>query len=306
MNKQLTSNLILLLTAIIWGSAFVAQRVGMEYIGPFSYNAIRFAMAAAVLIPFVFFAVKKQKRIPSTDKINKKSQLLGGLYCGLILGTGATLQQIALVYTSAGKTAFITALYIVLVPIFGRLLHQTVRLNCWIAVFMAAVGLYFLCITESFSIAPMDILLLISACFWAVHLIVVDIYLIREANAIILAFSQFIVAAFISLLLFLIFETDSIKWTDIQACLIPLLYAGVLSGGIGFTLQIFGQLHTTPTVASLILSLEAAFGAISGFLFLHEIMSPREITGCVLMLSAVIISQIPPLPIPFSKTKRAT
>ena len=297
MNKQLASNLILLLTSFIWGSAFVAQRAGMEYIGPFTYNAIRFAMAAIVLIPLVVFTINKQKQMSSVDRLNKKKQLIGGLICGLILGTGSTLQQIAIVYTSAGKTAFITALYIVLVPIFGRLLHQKIRFNCWIAVVIAAIGLYLLCITQGFSIAPMDILLLVSACFWAFHLIFVDIFLMRKANSILLAFSQLIIAAIISLVLMLFFEFDSIKWSDIQACTVPLLYAGVLSGGIGFTLQIVGQRHSTPTVASLILSLEAAFGAICGFIFLKEIMSSRELLGCLLMLSAVVISQLPPLPV---------
>ena len=142
----------------------------------------------------------------------------------------------------------------------------------------------------------MDIILLISACFWAFHLIAVDIFLMRKANSILLAFNQFVIAAIISLILVLYFELDSIKWSDIQACAFPLLYAGVLSGGIGFTLQIVGQRHTTPTVASLILSLEAAFGAISGFLILHEMMTNRELLGCLLMLAAVIISQLPALP----------
>ncbi|HVI39370.1 MAG TPA: DMT family transporter [Anaerovoracaceae bacterium] len=301
--KQITGNLLLLTTATIWGMAFVAQRVGMDYVGPLTFSWTRFVLAILVLIPVVHFmdkSAKKQIRDGVSDKKElspeelkqqKKELMKASIVCGCVLFTANILQQIGLVSTSAGKTGFITALYIVLVPVFSVVLKRRPGLKCWIGVILGTVGLYFLCITSSFTIAPGDFVVLIGAAFWATHILVIDHFLPKVADPIRMSMYQFVVVAVLSFIGALIFEDMSIS--GIIDCAIPILYAGALSGGVGFTFQILGQKHTNPTVASLILSLEAVFGAIFGFLILKEMMTPREIAGCLMMFCAIIISQLP-------------
>lgn len=303
--EKIIGNTMLMLASIIWGSAFVAQRVGMGYVGPLAFNAARFILAALVLIPVIYFIEKsirkklehaagtKLKRTPFIpDDIDERNKLIkAGLVCGCVIFCGSTLQQIGLVFTTAGKAGFITALYIVLVPIFSLFLKQIPSIKCWIGVALGAVGLYFLTVTGTFTIAFGDFIVLIGAGFWAVHLLVIDHFLRKKVDALKLSFLQFSVCAILSTVTALIFEEISI--TAIISCAIPILYAGVLSGGGGFTLQIIGQKHTNPTVASLILSMEAVFGALFGFLILQEVLNMREIFGCILMFSAIIISQLP-------------
>ena len=301
--KQLKGNLLLFTTATIWGAAFVAQRVGMNYVGPLTFSWTRFVLAVLVLIPVVYFMDKSSKKkslkggtekkelAPAELKQQKKELMKASLVCGCVLFAANIFQQIGLVSTSAGKTGFITALYIVLVPLFSVVLKHRPGLKCWIGVVLGTVGLYFLCITTSFTIAPGDLVVLIGAGFWATHILVIDHFLPKVSDPVKMSMYQFVVVAVISFIGSLIFEDISIS--AIIDCAIPILYAGALSGGVGFTFQILGQKHTSPTVASLILSLEAVFGAIFGFLLLHEVMSMREIVGCILMFCAIIISQLP-------------
>lgn len=303
--RKLTGNLVLLLTALIWGSAFVAQRVGMDYVGPFTFGFSRFIFAALILIPVMYFMDQSKRKQLEQNKENsdlleltleekiqqKKMFLIGGISCGTILFCGSTLQQFGLMFTTAGKAGFITALYIVLVPIFSLFLKHRPGVKSWIGVCFGAMGLYLLCITESFTIQQGDFIVLIGAGFWAAHLLVIDHFLPRISDPIKLSFLQFCICALYSGIAALIFE--EIHLTDLLQCAIPILYAGLLSGGVGFTLQIVGQKYTTPTVASLLLSMEAVFAAIFGFLLLGEKMNTRELMGCLLMFVAIIISQLP-------------
>lgn len=294
--KKLLGNSLLLLTAVIWGSAFVAQRVGMEYVGPLTFVAVRFWMAAAFLIPVMLIVNKVDQRNinqPSKPTLSKgldRSLLIAGLVCGLILFAGTTFQQFGLVFTTAGKAGFITALYIVLVPVFGLVVKQHPGFKSWIGVLIATFGLYFLTMTESLSIAVGDFIVLIGAGFWALHVLFIDHYS-PKLDAIKLSIIQFVVCAALGTIAMFVFENPT--WSAIGTGLIPILYAGVLSGGIGFTLQIMGQRYTTPTVASLLLSMEAVFGALFGYFILDEIMTGRELLGCILMLAAIILSQLP-------------
>lgn len=297
MNTQkLLGNSLLLLTAVIWGSAFVAQRVGMEYVGPLTFVAVRFWMAAAFLIPVAFIVNQVDRRSKSKQLENPvskgldKSLLIAGLVCGIILFAGTTFQQFGLVFTTAGKAGFITALYIVLVPVFGLVVKQHPGYKSWIGVIIATFGLYFLTMTESLSIAVGDFIVLIGAGFWALHVLFIDHYS-PKLDAIKLSIIQFVVCAILGTIAMFVFEDPT--WSTIRTGLIPILYAGVLSGGVGFTLQIMGQRYTSPTVASLLLSMEAVFGALFGYLILDEIMTGRELLGCVLMLAAIILSQLP-------------
>lgn len=322
--RKIVSNILLIITSLIWGSAFVAQRVGMDYVGPLTFGAARFLLAALVLIPIIHFMNKGKKsntqqgqpkgEIPGDlgskhasltveeeqkEQLAKRYALLkAGIICGIILFFASTLQQFGLVFTTAGKAGFITALYIVLIPIFSLVLKHRPNLKSWIGVGFGAVGLYLLTITESFTIAPGDLVVLIGAGFWAAHLLVIDHFLPRISDTIKLSFIQFVTCAILSFIGALIFEEMSME--AILRGAIPILYAGVLSGGVGFTLQILGQRHTTPTVASLILSLEAVFGAVFGYLILQEILTTKEFIGCALMFTAIIISQLP------EKRKRIT
>ncbi|HWQ78258.1 MAG TPA: DMT family transporter [Anaerovoracaceae bacterium] len=302
--KQLKGNLLLLTTSAIWGITFVAQRVGMDYVGPLTFNGVRFLIAALVLLPVVHFlerpsggtemakpAAGQTELTAENLKRQRRTLITAGLACGSVLFTGSTLQQVGLVSTSAGKTAFITALYIVLVPILSVFMKHRPGLKCWIGVALGTVGLYFLCITSSFDIAPGDLIILIGAGFWAAHILVIDYFLPKLSTPIRLSMYQFIFVSVISLIGAVLLEEISLS--AIISCAVPILFAGVLSGGIGFTFQILGQRYTNPTVASLILSLESVFGAVFGFLLLREIMSGREIAGCILMFCAIIISQLP-------------
>lgn len=303
MNKEkLTANALLLLTAIIWGSAFVAQRVGMDYVGPFTFQATRFTLACLVLLPVIYLMGKsnakqletsgeKKELTPEEKKQERKTLIKAGIACGCFLFCGGSFQQFGLVFTSAGKTGFITALYIILVPIFSLVLRHRPSVKCWIGVVFGAFGLYFLCITESFSIAPGDLIVLIGAAFWACHVLIIDHFLPKVSDPVKMSFIQFVTVVVFSYICAFIFE--DVSWNAILEGAIPILYAGVLSGGIGFTLQILGQKHTNPTVASLLLSMESVFAAVFGFLLLNEIMSVRETFGCVLMFIAIIISQLP-------------
>ena len=294
MSKKMQSNILLLLTAIIWGSAFVAQKSGMDYVEPFTFNGIRTFIGGLVLIPVIFFMEKKNppEEISREEKTKKNKELLiGGICCGLALFAASSLQQFGVSYTTAGKAGFITTLYVVFVPIISVLLRKKVRPIMWLCVAMGAVGLYLLCMTDaSFRLTFGDTLVLLCAVAFAVHILTVD-HFSPKMDGIKLSCIQFLTVGIVSMVCMLIFEHPDIH--AILDCAVPILYAGMLSCGLGYTFQVVAQKHAEPTVASLLMSLESVFAVVFGALLLHETMSMRELSGCLIIFIAVIISQLP-------------
>lgn len=298
MKRKSTNNFLLALTAFIWGSAFVAQSVGMDYLGPFTFNSIRCLMGGIVLIP-VLLLFKRNGRKKSQEQVaevagagigSRKDLIVGGICCGLALAAGSSLQQIGLVYTTAGKAGFITALYIVIVPVMGILLGKRVRLKVWIGVVLAATGMYFLCITEGFSIAKGDFFVFLCAAAFSVHILVID-YFAPKVDGAALSCIQFFVCGILCAVPMLVSEQPQIS--QIMEAWVPLAYAGVLSCGVAYTLQVVAQKNTDPAVASLILSLESVFSVLAGWVILGERLSGRELFGCALVFTAVILAQFP-------------
>lgn len=283
----LRGNLLLLLTALVWGTAFVAQSVGMDFVGPFTFNGIRSVLAGIVLIPVALLARRGK---PALTPQGRKNTWLGGLCCGVALFAGSSFQQIGIQYTTAGKAGFITALYIVLVPLFGLSLGKRVRALVWVAVGMAVAGLYLLCVREGFTIERGDLYVLCCAVMFAVHILVID-YFSPRADCIAMSCIQFFVSGAIGCAAMLLFETPEIG--AILSCWLPILYAGILSGGVGYTLQIVAQKDTNPTVASLLMSLESVFAALAGWALLGEMFTPRELLGCVLTFGGSVLAQLP-------------
>jgi drug/metabolite transporter (DMT)-like permease len=297
MNTQtLKSNLILLLTAIIWGFAFVAQRVGAAYVGPFTFNGVRFGLGSLSLV-FLILVInsKPQSREPQdglSDRGSLRTVIPAGLIAGLVLFAGASLQQAGLVYagTTAGKAAFITGLYIVLVPILGVFLKKYISLSNWLGAMVALAGLYFLCIKQGFTMSYGDLLELLGAFFWAGHILLIDHLTNKKVNALKLACTQYAVCSLLSLAAALGFE--AITLSGLREAAIPILYGGILSVGIAYTLQIFGQKHAQPAPAALILSLETVFAALGGAILLHESLGARGVLGCALMFAGMLLSQL--------------
>jgi len=294
--KQFKGNLILLITAIIWGTSFASQKLGMDHIDPFTFGASRFLLGAVVLIPaiLIFDALNRSKKNIFFAEANKpqfknKDLIIGGLLCGGTLFLGASFQQWGIVYTTAGKAGFITTLYIVLVPLLGIFTGKKTDLPTWAGIALAIAGLYLLCIKEGMSMQKGDVIVLIGTIFWALQIIVVDAYA-DKVEALKLSLVQFITAGILSAIAAVIFGNPDIH--AIVDCAGPILYTAIMVVGVAYTLQIIGQRYTNPTVAAIILSMESVFAAISGAVFLNEIMSPREIIGCVLMFTAVIITQV--------------
>lgn len=272
------------LTAAIWGFAFVAQRKGMESIGPFAFNGIRFLMGGIALIPLMVYLRKKH---PRREKIKYK-HLLHILPVGLVLFIASAFQQVGMIWTSAGKAGFITGLYVVLVPVFGIFLRQKIHNQLWIGAFFAAAGLYFLSVNESFQVNKGDLFVLVSAVFWAVHVQLVN-HLLKSKEPLSISFIQFITSGVLSLIVMFIFEKP--EWTGMKNASLPLAYGGLISVGIAYTLQVVAQQYVEPAKASIILSFETVFAAIGGFLILSESFSARTITGIVLMFAGIIIVQ---------------
>lgn len=282
---------MLLLTAFIWGTAFVAQSVGMDYLEPFTFNGVRCLIGAIALLPCIwFFNRGKEKENKINDENAKRDLIKGGIACGILLFAASSLQQIGLVYTAAGKAGFITAFYIVLVPVFGIFLHKKIGWKVWTAVAIALAGLYFLCITEAFTIGVGDIYVLLCALIFSVHILVVDHYA-PKVDGVKLSCIQFLVAGIVSIPFMLILESP--KMGNMLTSWFPLIYAGVFSCGIAYTLQILGQKNVNPAIASLILSLESCFSVLSGWVILGERLSARETIGCIMMFAAIILAQIP-------------
>lgn len=292
MKQQIKSSLILLLTATIWGVAFVAQSVGMEYIGPFTFNAIRCVLGGLVLIPVILVLKKKKETgAENQEKEDKKTLWAGGIACGVILCIASNLQQFGIIEASVGKSGFFTALYIVMIPVIGIFIGKRPGIKLWFCVALAVVGMYLLCMKDgSFTIERADIMLLLCALAFSFHILVVD-YFSPKVNGVKMSCIQFFVCGVLSAVGMLFTETPDIS--NIQAAWLPLLYAGLLSCGVGYTLQIVGQKGINPVIASLIMSLESVISALAGWVILGQVLSPKEILGCVLMFVAIIITQIP-------------
>lgn len=291
MNIQtVRSNVLLLITAAIWGFAFVAQRVGMEYLGPFTFNAARFTLGSLSLLPLLF--ISRDER-PASENILPRPSLklvvFGGFSAGFMLFMGMSLQQVGLVYTTAGKAGFITSLYVVIVPFLGLFWKQSTNPGIWIGAILAAIGLYFLSVTERFSVEFGDLLEFFCAFFWAGQVLIIG-WLSPKIPTVKLAFTQFVVCAVLSFMVAVVFE--DISWNALVQATGPILYGGILSSGVAFTFQIMAQRHTDPAHASIIMSMEAVFAAIGGWLLLNEILSMRGVMGCGLMLGGMLISQL--------------
>ena len=289
MNKT-RNTFLLILAAFIWGVAFVAQSVGMDYVGPWTFLASRSIIGAAFLIPVILFLDKRKSKEELEAPKDQKALIIGGLCCGLALTVASIFQQYGIVYTTVGKAGFITALYIVLVPVLGIFFKRKPRLIVWIGVLLAIVGLYFLCMTDSLRFSIGDSLVLMCALVFSIHILIID-HFSPKVDGVRLSCIQFAVAGAISIVPALVLEQPT--WSSLVAAAAPILYAGVLSSGVAFTLQIIAQKDYDPTVASLLMSLESVFSVLAGWVILREALSARELFGCVLMFAAIILVQLP-------------
>jgi drug/metabolite transporter (DMT)-like permease len=283
----LRADLLLLITSAIWGFAFVAQRAGMHYLGPFLFNGIRFMLGSLWLLPVLFL----RRNSFGKPQLREFTQTVfpSGAVLGLILFAAASLQQFGIVGTTAGKAGFITGLYVIIVPFLGLFLKRFSPVLTWLGAILAVLGLYFLSIKESIIPETGDLLVLCGAFFWAFHVLAIDRF-VKRSDAFLLAFIQFLVCALLSLIFG--FFSESLNLQNVVNASISLLYAGVFSVGIGYTLQVVAQKEANPAHAAIILSLEAVFAALGGWLILSEVLSPRELLGCLLMLSGMIFSQL--------------
>lgn len=286
---QLGSEGLLLLSAVIWGFSFVAQRVGMRYVGPFTFNAVRFALGSIVLIPFAVSAVRRRYPAGSDGGAWKRTALLGGAIAGAVIFIGVSFQQIGIQYTTAGKSGFITGLYVVLVPVLGLAIGRKTSTGTWIGVLLAAIGLYLLSFTGAFTISKGDLIVLGGTLFWAIHVLLISV-LIHRTDGVLLAMIQFTACSLLSFAAALIFE--KIEIAGIMDAAIPILYGGLMSVGVAYTLQVIAQRKTPPAHAAIILSLETIFAALGGWLALGEIIPARGLAGCALMLVGIIVSQV--------------
>ena len=280
----------MLLAAAIWGFAFVAQREGMETMGPFLFNAARFFIGSAVLFPLVWYLSKKNKT-PTNKETSTKKLLIAGTIAGLFLFLASSFQQVGIQYTTAGKAGFITGLYIFFVPLIGIFFGQRTGSGTWLGAFIAVIGLYLLSINDDFSIARGDLLQLICAVFFAAHILVVG-YVAKRMDPLKLSLIQYVVSGVLSF--FIAIAIELITWQMIVDTAIPLLYAGVMSIGVGYTLQVVAQQHAKSSHAAIILGLEGAFAVLGGWLILDENLSTRGLIGCGLMLSGMFLSQLLP------------
>lgn len=299
MNKfVLRQSLILLLTATIWGIAFVAQSVGMDYVGPFTFNAVRCLIGGAVLIPCIALLNKVNKNDTGRregerpkPREDKRTLLTGGITCGVLLCIASNLQQFGIMYTTVGKAGFITAMYIVLVPVFSIFLKKKAGVKIWCGVAISVIGLYLLCMTDAgFSIQKGDFLLLLCAAAFSLHILVID-YFSPKTDGVKMSCIQFFTCGILSAVG--MFLTEKPQLSSVLDAWVPILYAGALSCGVAYTLQIIGQKGMNPTVASLILSMESVISVIAGWLILHQTLSAKELIGCMLMFAAIILVQLP-------------
>ncbi|PXF32276.1 membrane protein [Pokkaliibacter plantistimulans] len=285
--STLRADILLLITAAIWGTAFVAQRVGMEHLQPFTFNFARFLLGGLSLLPLVFWFSRKRAKTEQ-ESANLGFLLLGGIAAGLILFAGSSLQQVGLLYTTAGKAGFITGLYLIFVPILGLFLSHKTGANTWLGAALALVGLYFLSVTEDFTLAYGDALELIGAVFWAGHVLIIG-WLSRRTDPLALSVVQLFTCMLLSLATALV--TEDIQLSAIKEAWFPIVYAGLFSVGVAYTLQIIGQKEAPPAHAAIILSGEAVFAVLGGWLLLDESLGMRELAGCALMLAGMLLSQ---------------
>ncbi len=315
MSRKARANILLLITAIIWGTAFVAQKAGTT-LEPFTYNSIRTLIGFLALLPVIALLSKKDSstlsaespddalddvkddvvgtKVHESKESERKTLIVGGIVCGTILAIASNLQQFGLYFdTDAGKAGFITTLYIVIVPVLGVFLRKRVTLRMWLCVIIGAVGFYMLTLagkSSGFKLENGDLFVLLCAFVFSLHILAVDFFS-PKCDGIKLSCMQFLVAGIIGFICMLLFESP--KLSDILSCWLPILYTGILSSGVGYTLQVVAQKDADPTTASLIMSLESVFAVLAGVLFYHERLSMIELLGCVVIFAAVIISQLP-------------
>ena len=316
MSKTLRANLLLLLTAAVWGVAFVAQDVAMDTMEPFAFNSARMLIAALALLPAIRLLDKlEQKRTSNAggaacgegtqaaccdapggltfrnmSPAQRRTLLIGGLCCGTALFLGSGIQQLGIRDTSAGKAGFVTALYIVLVPLSGMFFKRPIRRNVWFAVLLSLVGLFLLCVTEAFTVSIGDVELFFCAIAFTAHILLID-HFSPKTDCVRMSCLQFFVASALCAVVMLF--TEHPTFTSLTRSWVPLLYAGVLSGGMGYTLQMIAQRDTDPTIASLLMCLESVFAVLAQWVILGELLSPRELLGCGLMLCGIILAQLP-------------
>ncbi|MEZ3462420.1 MAG: DMT family transporter [Lachnospiraceae bacterium] len=291
MNRYtLRQSMILFMAAAIWGFAFVAQSVGMDYVGPYTFVTARNVVALAVLLPWVA-AARRQRKKGGKRRSGRRSLIYGGGCCGICLFAASALQQFGMKYTTVGKAGFITAMYIVLVPVFGIFVKKKTGVKVWIAVAAALAGLYLLCMTKGdFQLQKGDAYILGCAAVFALHILVVD-HFSPLVDGVELSCVQFAVNAVLGTILMMLLEQP--RMADLLAAWLPIVYAGALSSGVGYTFQIIGQKGMNPTVASLILSLESVISVLAGWLLLHQALTARELAGCALVFAAIILVQLP-------------
>jgi len=287
------AHIFLTITAFLWGAAFVAQKESMSYIGPFTFTGVRMIIGGAALIPLIlilgkgrFTAVDEK---PQISGIAGYPSLVGGFFCGAVLFFALTIQQIGLVYTTAGKAGFITALYIIIVPIFGLFMKKRVSKLIWLCVFIALIGVYLLCLQEQLTVNKGDFIVLFSTVGFALHILTVD-YFSPKGDPIKISCVQFFVCGILCIPM-LIVEEPTIA--ALLLAWLPIFYASFISCGVAYTLQVVAQRDTTPTITALIMSLESVFAVLMGFLLLNELLSLKEIFGCVLMFAAILLAQMP-------------
>lgn len=290
---------LLALAALIWGTAFVAQSMGMDYLGPCAFNAARSFVGSIALLPVIYAGDRLRQRggaqEPAAYRWRNRELLLGGLLCGLFLSAASLLQQAGLQHTTAGKAGFLTSLYIVIVPVLGILLGRRGGKKLWLAVGLALVGAYFLSVSGGeglWAVGLGDGMVLVSAVFFSFHILVIDRFS-PKVDCIKLSCLQFLVAGLVSTVLAAVLEGGSFRWGDLLASWGPLLYTGIMSSGVAYTLQIVGQRGLNPAAASLIMSLESVFAAISGWLVLSQPLTGRELAGCGLVFAGVVLAQLP-------------
>lgn len=300
----LRQSLLLFLTAVIWGVAFVAQSAGMEHLGPFTYNGARSILGGLVLLPCIALLGRLQGKHMPDEKAaagmqergeraagsDRRQLLTGGLCCGIILFAASNFQQFGIQYTTVGKAGFITAMYILIVPVLGLLLHKKVGLQVWIGVIFGVTGLYLLCMQDSMRLEKGDALVMVCAFIFSLHILVID-HFSQKVDGVKMSCIQFWVCGILSLLCSLLFESPDLN--SIVISWMPICYGGIMSCGVAYTLQIIGQKGMNPTVASLILSLESVVSVIAGFLLLGQSMSRRELFGCLMMTMAILFAQLP-------------
>ena len=290
MSKTIRQVILPILAAAIWGSAFVFQNMVSDSVGPFTFNACRSVIATLFLL-LLYWGIRQYKKRQGTYQPQPRKQLiLGGLACGLALAIASNLQQIGIGGTTAGKAGFITAMYMVLVPIFGLFLKKRVAPIVWLSILLASVGLYFLSIQGGFTLSYGDFYVMLCAIVFAVHILLID-HFTQYVDGVALSCAQFAVTAVVSLIVAAVSEVDC--WGNIAGSIWPILYVGIFSSGVAYTLQVVGQKNVNPTVASLILSLESCISVLAGWVLLDQKLSIKELLGCVIMFAAIILAQLP-------------